>query len=281
MITGYDVSAARSRTLVAEYGALRDELPQDDAELSHEELTLLSTFADLCELSRNRPTTEEEEADEQRPQPAGALPHLPALPRCRAREPAGCVPHQLSRALSALRRHGPGSRARAWRRRSTGCSWPSNALPTRSRSSPPCSSAWLLDRRPARPVRPHDEIGEVLDRLIVATQLRYPAVGDLARSIRFRLFDQPLILRRPASRSSPRSANSLRLPRRASGRGRLRAADRGPGGEPGAADPVACLSAFGPTAPAPEPMLEVLTRRYYKVRRLEDVRSFLSMVGSS
>ncbi len=38
------------------------------------------------------------------------------------------------------------------------------------------------------------EIGEVLDRLIVATQLRYPAVGDLARSIRFRLFDQPLIV---------------------------------------------------------------------------------------
>ncbi|MDQ5841049.1 MAG: hypothetical protein M3537_07875 [Chloroflexota bacterium] len=35
---------------------------------------------------------------------------------------------------------------------------------------------------------------EVLDRLIVATQVRYPTVGDLARSIRFRFFDNPLIL---------------------------------------------------------------------------------------
>ena len=55
----------------------------------------------------------------------------------------------------------------------------------------------LLDRwltaatLPAGPLR--DEIGEVLDRLIVATQLRYPAVGDLARSVRFRYFEEPLM----------------------------------------------------------------------------------------
>ena len=34
---------------------------------------------------------------------------------------------------------------------------------------------------------------EVLDRLVLATQLRFPIVGDLARSIRFRWFDQPLV----------------------------------------------------------------------------------------
>ena len=34
---------------------------------------------------------------------------------------------------------------------------------------------------------------EVLDRLVVATQLRFPVIGDLARSVRFRWFDQPLV----------------------------------------------------------------------------------------
>src|SRR6185437_10480369 len=34
---------------------------------------------------------------------------------------------------------------------------------------------------------------ELLDRLVLATQLRFPALGDLARSVRFRWFDQPLV----------------------------------------------------------------------------------------
>ena len=33
----------------------------------------------------------------------------------------------------------------------------------------------------------------MLDRLIVATQLRYPSVGDLARAVRFRYFEEPLV----------------------------------------------------------------------------------------
>ena len=35
--------------------------------------------------------------------------------------------------------------------------------------------------------------GEVVDRLVVATQLRYPVVGDLARSVRYEVFERPLI----------------------------------------------------------------------------------------
>ena len=51
-----------------------------------------------------------------------------------------------------------------------------------------------LDEPEASTGPARDEMREVLDRLIVATQLRYPTVGDLARSIRFRFFDNPLIL---------------------------------------------------------------------------------------
>jgi hypothetical protein len=37
----------------------------DDPDLLHAELALLTTFADLAELSRNRPTTDEEAGDAQ------------------------------------------------------------------------------------------------------------------------------------------------------------------------------------------------------------------------
>ena len=65
LITGYDVTAEYGRQLVAEYATARGELPVDEPDLLHGELALLTTFADLSELSRNRPTSAEEEADEQ------------------------------------------------------------------------------------------------------------------------------------------------------------------------------------------------------------------------
>ena len=64
MITGYDVSAGRARVLLAEYDDLRGRLPRDDQELVEAEIGLLDTFADICELSRNRPTLDEEGSDE-------------------------------------------------------------------------------------------------------------------------------------------------------------------------------------------------------------------------
>ena len=64
LITGYDVSAGRARILLQEYDDLRGSQPRDDQELVEAELGLLDTFADICELSRNRPTLDEEESDE-------------------------------------------------------------------------------------------------------------------------------------------------------------------------------------------------------------------------
>ena len=62
--SGYDVGADRARILLAEYDALRGSLPFDDPELVQAELGLLDTFADICEMSRNRPTLDEEDTDE-------------------------------------------------------------------------------------------------------------------------------------------------------------------------------------------------------------------------
>ncbi len=130
---------------------------------------------------------------------------------------------------------------------------------------------WLLDEASAiGPAR--DEIGEVLERLIVATQLRYPAVGDLARSIRFRLFDQPRILAARELVYEGVRENLQHLdkhPQAADYPQRVEAMAA-------SAEPLIRLLAerIGISSSGPEPMLEVLTRRYYKVRRLQDVRSF-------
>ncbi len=62
LVTGYDVSGTEARALVAEYGALRPVLPGEDADLVRAELALLTTFADVCELSRNRPSRDEEKS---------------------------------------------------------------------------------------------------------------------------------------------------------------------------------------------------------------------------
>src|SRR6185436_9877590 len=120
---------------------------------------------------------------------------------------------------------------------------------------------WLVEGEASTgPAR--DEMREVLDRLIVATQVRYPTVGDLARSIRFRFFDNPLIL-------------AAREVAYAGVREHLQYLDE----HQGAADyaerieiltashePLIRLLAqrIARDSSGLEPMLEVLTRRYYK-----------------
>ena len=121
-------------------------------------------------------------------QPARVLPRLPAQPRRRPRAPARGVPRAAGAGARPLRRRrarpDPGA---------GGGRLPDLPRPAAHGRRPAPSittllQRWLGDEPPpdeARGERAHD----VLDRLVVATQLRYPVVGDLARSARFRWFD--------------------------------------------------------------------------------------------
>ena len=133
LITGYDVSAGRARILLAEYDDLRGSLPRDDQELVEAELGLLDTFADICEISRNRPTLDEEEYRRERPQPTRALPFLPAFPRRRGGGAATVVSHQDRSRAAQLRRRHARSPDPSWKKRSTGCSSRCSGWRTRSR----------------------------------------------------------------------------------------------------------------------------------------------------
>ena len=271
MITGYDVNAKRARALVAEYGELRHALAQDDAELRHEELALLTIFADLCELSRNRPTSDEEDADERVHSPRE---HFHTYLHSLDVEQESLPVAFRAKLSQVLRHYGVADLERS--PEIEDAVYRVFLAQQRAADQIPVIAAlleqWLVEAEASTgPAR--DEVKEVLDRLIVATQLRFPLVGDLARSIRFQFFDQPVI-------------QQAREQVYAGVREHLQHLDE----HPDAADHVQRIEALG-ASPEPlirllaqrlgtkssgfEPMLEVLTRRYYKVRTLEDVRSFL------
>ena len=268
MITGYDVSAPRARALVAEYGVLRNELTEDD-ELRREELALLTTFADLCELSRNRPTSAEEDPEERVHSPQEHFhTYLHSLDVEQERLP-DAFRIRLSR---VLRHYGVTDLTRspdleeAVYRAFLAQQGAADQIPVVTA----LLERWLLEgaasTAPAR-----DQMREVLDRLIVATQLRYPTVGDLARSIRFRFFDNPLILAAREKVLAGVREHLLYLdehPDAADYAHRIEILAAGP-------EPLIGLLAqrVGLNTLGLEPMLEVLTRRYYKIRALQDVRA--------
>ncbi|MGY1679216.1 ATP-binding protein [Geodermatophilus sp. SYSU D01176] len=274
LVTGYDVSGRHAKRLVAEYAAARDELPADDAQLLHAELDVLVTFADISELSRNRPASAEEEADTQVHSPReyfhGYLRSLDAeregLPeafRARLRralahygvedlEPSAALTDAVHRVFLAQQRVG-------------------EQLPAVSA----LLDRWLTaDRLPEGPAR--GEVGEVLDRLVVATQLRYPSVGDLARAVRYRHFEEPVV-RAARQEVLDRAARLLDELDEAGARGDTAESIRRMEALVASPEPLVRLLAqrFDRGTSVPDPVLEVLTRRYYRSRSLEDVRSTL------
>jgi acetyl/propionyl-CoA carboxylase alpha subunit/acetyl-CoA carboxylase carboxyltransferase component len=113
---------------------------------------------------------------------------------------------------------------------------------------------------------------ELLERLSTAARRTYQGVSDLARQLRFRCFDQPVM-----ERARERVYDQARA--------HLRALDQDAGPpdlDERLAALVACpqplqhlLSGRFPnsTMPSRLRMLEVLMRRYYRIRRLEEIRT--------
>ncbi|MGQ0630607.1 MAG: ATP-binding protein [Sporichthyaceae bacterium] len=269
LVTGYDISAAEGRALVTEYSRLRKALPADDARLVAAELEVLRTFADLCELSRNRPSADEEKADLRVHSPRE---HLHTYLRSLDVEKEGLPESFRSRLARALEHYGITDLE------------PTEDLAdavyrvylalARGDAQTPVITALLerwLDPGGASVSAP-DELGEVLERLVTATQIRYPLLGDLGRSVRFRVFDQPLILAaREQALWSIREQIAYLV-------ANPQAEDRAERIEALVVSPetiIGLLSEYLATgAEALGPLLEVQTRRYYRSRALEDVRLF-------
>ncbi len=275
LLLGYDLSAGEARKLVAELEDVRASLPPDDPALLQGELAALVVVADLAALSRARPSLRESDlADEMVHSPRE---HFHHYLRSLDAEGEG-VPEGLRRSLErALRHYGV------------------NGL---DRSAPLAEAAYrmflaqerapqqfpvvasLLDGRlrdaATLPAPLRKELRETLDRLVAATQLRDPAISELARGVRFNCFDGPLMAG-ARERVDRRVRDQL---------DHLAASPDAPDHAELIDDLVATsqpmLHIFGERAARGisdhEPMLEVLTRRYYKIRDLCDLR-LLSVDG--
>ena len=272
MLLGYDLDpgegADEGRTLKA-YLDARNALATTDAVPVDREVALLSLFADFAELSRNRPLGEDQHVENRVHSPRERFhTYLRTLDIER-----GELPEEFGhRLMRVLRHYGVDSFDR--NRQLDDAVF--RIFLAQQRSVPEVQLVMALLQRWMSELCPADAAlaataREVLDRLVLATQLRFPIIGDLARSVRFRWFDQPLVdAERAAVLASVRDqvellATNPDTPDRAERIDALAAIpeqivrfllDRLDGGMPDA-----------------EPMLEVLIRRHYREYELSGLTS--------
>ncbi|MGG5260638.1 carboxyl transferase domain-containing protein [Phycicoccus avicenniae] len=190
MLLGYDLDPAHESRSLEAYLSARDELAGSGTSVVDEEMPLLEVFADLAELARNRPVGQETHVENRVHSPREHFrTFLQTLDPERGAMPADFV----GRLERVLRHYGvesldrtPDLEGAVFR-----------VFLSQQRSTPEVAMATsILQRWLAEPA-PSGEAGaaahDLLDRLVVATQLRFPIIGDLARSVRFRWFDQPLV----------------------------------------------------------------------------------------
>ena len=270
LILGYDVSAERGRTLLADYNRVRNQTVINDPELLTASLGVLATFADVCELSRNRPAGEEEAGDERVHSPRE---YFHAYLHSLDVEREG-LPEAFRTRLAAVLAHygvtdlepSPKLEEAVYR---------IFLAQGRAADMVPIVAGLLERWRNAVPEfgqEMQQAAGRVVERLVVATRLRYPVIGDLARSIRYEAFERPVI----AQAREGVYAEVLETLRRLGAN--PSPAEHAAGIESLVASPeplirllAAQLTSNGPGMDA---MLEAMTRRYYRIRELQDIKAF-------
>ncbi|MEU5910042.1 carboxyl transferase domain-containing protein [Micromonospora sp. NPDC047527] len=266
LLLGFDVDPHDDRRVLDDYLTARRTATEDGHRPLAAELDLIEVFADLAELSRNRPTGEDGGAHVR-----SAREYFHTYLQSLDVERAGLPDAFQARLAKALGHYGVTDLERtgdleaavfriflAQQRAAADATVIATLL-----------RAWLRETPPDEALR--EPAGLALERLVAATQVRFPVVADLARGVVFAWFAQPLLRR-----------NRARV--YAQVRGHLRHLDAQPD-SPDRAERVAEM------VRSTEPlvrllgqrlvrdhldntiMLEVLTRRYYGNRALTSVRT--------
>jgi len=263
LVLGFDVSPPDVRRVVADYRHHRERGGAVGREVVEAELQLLVTFADLSMLSRNR-RTESEEHDEATHNPRGYfISYLQTLDAERSGLPEGFT-ERLRRALAHYGvtdlERGPELEDSLY--------WMYLAQKRVAVQLPAVLAVLEEQLHGPGVVTPdlRDRFVETLDHLIVATQIRHPVVGDLARSVRFTLLDHPLIA---AERSRVMGEMAGHLDRL--GTPGLDAATHASLMRKLIDCPLPLIDLMGERAGregarSRRDLIEVLTRRYYQVR---------------
>ena len=267
LLLGFDVDAAAAKRLLLERTSLCAQLPTDDEDLTRGEDELLTIFAGLCGLSRRQPATDDPEGAEALRTEEYLFTYLRA-PDTRGE---GLPPAFMDKLRQALSPYGV-------------CSLdPSPARDEgllrifKSQQRMDLHSSVImsvlqrrLEHADALIGKATNDFRSLLDRLITVTHGRAQAVSDTAREVRYRYFDQPLF---------ERTRNALY----AEMEGILTSLTSNPNPFDRVLRTEALVECTQPLAnlllahvaeadaSTRELLLEVLTRRYYRMRRIDAV----------
>ncbi|GAA0640048.1 biotin carboxylase N-terminal domain-containing protein [Kutzneria viridogrisea] len=195
LLLGFDVDPHDERRVLDDYLAARREAIEDGHRPLAEELELLDVFADLAELSRNRSTGEDGGAESH---VHSAREYFHTYLQSLDVERAGLPEAFQSKLAKALGHYGvtdlertPELEAAVFRifLAQQRASADATVITTLLR-------AWLRELPPSETLR--EPAGLTLERLVAATQIRFPVVADLARGVVFAWLGQPLLRRNRA-----------------------------------------------------------------------------------
>lgn len=271
-LMGYDTDPAAG--VLPAYLAARDAARAEGVDVLSGEIGLVTLFADLAELSRNRPA--DEHHSELRIHSDRELFHryLQSLDSSRAALPSRFV-DRLTRALAHydvtdLDRT-PGLDEAVFR-----------IFLAQQRVAGDVQVVLAILDRWISETAPDQELAisarAQLERLVRATQRRFPAVSDVARSVRFRWFDQPQV---DAEREQVLARVATEVADLAAHPDAVDYAERVAALAiiPERMSPTLAARLTGGVS-AHEPLLEILLRKHYRDFELTDVHA-LSVEGRS
>ncbi|WP_084434291.1 ATP-binding protein [Kibdelosporangium aridum] len=195
LLLGFDVDPHDELRVLDDYYTARQESIADGHRPLAEELELIGVFADLAELSRNRPSGEDAPDDSH---VHSAREYFHTYLQSLDVERAG-LPESFQAKLSkALGHYGVGELERTGELEAAVF----RIFLAQQRASADATvitrllRSWLQEPPPDETLR--EPAGLALERLVSATQVRFPIISDLARGVVFAWFGQPLLRRNRA-----------------------------------------------------------------------------------
>ena len=193
LLLGFDSGAPGDDQLLEEYLNARQAIAAGDSRLLEGEVGLLGLFADLAELSRSRPADTDGSAHVHSPREyfhsylRSLDPERAGLPESFQVKLARAVAHY---GVTGLDRS-PELEAAVFR-----IFLAQQRVPAAVTVLAALLRAWL--REPPPDVTLREPVGLALERLVSATQVRFPVLADLACGVAFGWFSQPLLRRQRA-----------------------------------------------------------------------------------
>jgi acetyl-CoA carboxylase carboxyltransferase component len=271
LMLGFDIDPKQTGRLLTEWS---DKCPVDSGEIRAREDEVLNIFVDICSLFRRDPEVNHRASSEEPSAEVYLFSYLRMLETQGEGLPAAFI-HALQQALA---HYGVTTLDRSPAlEQSLLCLYKSH-----QRMDQQIAPVVAILERRLRHVQTLGQDAEgsfrsLLDRMASLTNGLFPAVTDLAREVRYRYFDQPLFERARQEVYKQLEDNLAYLAAHSYADGGVDASDRCEKIPELVECPQPLASLFssrfaGADPPLRELMLETLTRRYYRIRELKNLR---------